>query len=89
MLAQSGGEHDAALICAAVNSLPSLLDEHERAMAVVRKVASRAYCYTIKEDGEPLDLCFYCNGCCYMIGEETHAPGCAWVAARKLADLAH
>jgi hypothetical protein len=64
------GEANAALIAAMRNALPSLLDEHERAMAVVRAVAG------IKE-APVCDLC----GRTYW---KQHAPNCAWVAAREM-----
>ena len=81
---------DAALICAAVNALPALLDEHERAMAVVRAVAR----------GNLVDYSCGASRCALcgsdLRNEETdehdhskHAPGCAWVAARGMGEGSH
>jgi len=54
-------EYNAALIAAAVNALPQILDEHERAMAVVRAVAARD---TFEPDaGWPMgQCCGLCDG---------------------------
>jgi hypothetical protein len=78
---------DAALICAAVNSLPALLDEHERAMAVVRKVAKMDAVVNLGGVYDASYTCVTCDGdedfSCGGEGFE-HAPDCAWVAARGM-----
>ncbi len=79
---------DAALIAAAVNALPALIDELRAARAVVEAVASDD-CIVWGHGEESSNLT---ERTCGLCGEShsnnldfVHAPDCAWVLARAIA----
>lgn len=74
-------DRDAALIAAAVNSLPELLDGYERAMAVVRAVAEKGQW----SGGGVYDA--WCPMCTAEKSDpQGHVYGCAWVASVAMSE---